>query len=110
MFARRSLFVIFVIIVGVVKSFLTGNSGFTQRIRLNALSMTNAKRIPIIAGNWKMNTDLTSAVALAKELVELTRDVDPSKVELAVFPPYPFLVDVGKVRKIIMRSRDFIIF
>lgn len=64
--------------------------------RVSGLFM--ASRTPLIAGNWKMNTDLNSAVALAKELAELTKDVDTSKVELAVIPPYPFLTEVGKVR------------
>lgn len=56
-----------------------------------------ANRVPLIAGNWKMNTELEGAVQLAKELAEATKDVDPSKVELAVIPPYPFLTEVCKV-------------
>ena len=32
-------------------------------------------RLPFIAGNWKMNTDLKSAIQLANEVVELTKDV-----------------------------------
>eukprot|EP01035_Chromulina_nebulosa_P020320 gene20320-26377_t len=56
-----------------------------------------SNRIPLIAGNWKMNTDLKSAIALANELVELTKDVDPNKVEIALVPPYPFLHEVHKV-------------
>ena len=45
-----------------------------------------------------MNTDLQSAVALASELAELTKGVDSSKVEIAIFPPYPFIRDVEMVR------------
>ena len=41
-----------------------------------------------------MNTDLTSAVALATDLVEMTKDVDPNEREIAVCPPFPFLRDV----------------
>ena len=41
-----------------------------------------------------MNTDLESAVALASELAELTKDADPKKVEIAVCPPFPFIRDV----------------
>lgn len=54
-------------------------------------------RIPLVAGNWKMNTDLGSAVALATELAELTASVDGTKVEIAVCPPFPFLRDVKMV-------------
>jgi triosephosphate isomerase len=57
----------------------------------------DAGRIPLVAGNWKMNTDLISAVALATELAELTASVDSSKVEIAVCPPFPFLRDVKMV-------------
>ena len=32
------------------------------------MGMTMAMRKPLIAGNWKMNTDLNSAIALATEL------------------------------------------
>ena len=32
-------------------------------------------RLPFIAGNWKMNTDLKSAIQLANDVVELTKDV-----------------------------------
>jgi Triosephosphate isomerase len=57
----------------------------------------DAGRIPLVAGNWKMNTDLISAVALATELAELTASVDSSRVEIAVCPPFPFLRDVKMV-------------
>ena len=54
-------------------------------------------RTPLVAGNWKMNTDLMSAVALATELAELTAGVDSRNVEIAVCPPFPFLRDVKMV-------------
>jgi hypothetical protein len=76
------------------KSLLINSMRSTRSSRVSWLDM--ASRTPLIAGNWKMNTDLNSAVALAKELAELTKDVDTSKVELAVIPPYPFLTEVGK--------------
>jgi triosephosphate isomerase len=57
-------------------------------------------RIPFIAGNWKMNTDLESAIALASEVKELTKGADPKKVEIAVCPPFPFIRDVQKVRAV----------
>ena len=73
-------------------------SARTVRTARSALSMVGAGRLPFIAGNWKMNTDLQSAVALASELAELTKDVDPKKVEVAVCPPFPFIRDVKMVR------------
>jgi triosephosphate isomerase len=54
-------------------------------------------RLPFIAGNWKMNTDLTSAAELAKEVMELTKDIDPTKTEIALIPPFPFLHDIFKI-------------
>lgn len=55
-----------------------------------------ADRLPLMAGNWKMNTDLRRSIVLASELATLTKGADKEKVEIAVFPPYTFLRDVGK--------------
>lgn len=74
-------------------AFLTTASG--RAYMRTALSMSSRK--PIIAGNWKMNTDLKSAVALASELAQLTKATDPSKVDIAVVPPFPFITSVMKV-------------
>jgi triosephosphate isomerase len=54
-------------------------------------------RKPLIAGNWKMNTDLESATKLASDLVELTKDLNPDEVEVLVCPPFPFLTEVKKI-------------
>ena len=50
--------------------------------------MTN--RIPLIAGNWKMNLDHLQAIALIQKLSWTLNDADHdfSKVEVAVFPPF----------------------
>ena len=50
--------------------------------------MTN--RIPLIAGNWKMNLDHLQAIALIQKLSWTLSDAehDYSKVEVAVFPPF----------------------
>lgn len=47
-----------------------------------------------IAGNWKMNTDQSSAVALAKGVVEKVGD--PGDVLVAVCPPFVNLAGVGE--------------
>lgn len=50
--------------------------------------MTN--RIPLIAGNWKMNLDHLQAIALIQKVSWTLNDADHdfSKVEVAVFPPF----------------------
>lgn len=47
-------------------------------------------RIPLIAGNWKMNLDHQQAIALVQKLAWTLKDVDHDydKVEVAVFPPF----------------------
>ncbi len=50
-------------------------------------------RKPFIAGNWKMNTDSASAVALAAGLVEELKGVDT--VDVAVCPPFVYLQSVA---------------
>jgi triosephosphate isomerase len=50
-------------------------------------------RRPFIAGNWKMNLDRASAVALAEGVAEAARGVD---ADLAVCPPSVYLDAVGK--------------
>jgi triosephosphate isomerase len=47
-------------------------------------------RTPLIVGNWKMNTSRTEALALARGVVASA----PENVEVAICPPFPWLVDV----------------
>lgn len=49
----------------------------------------------IIAGNWKMNTDVESAIALAEAIVAQTKPQEDVYIVLA--PPMPFIVEVGAV-------------
>lgn len=52
-------------------------------------------RTPIVGGNWKMNTDLASAVELAEGVVvgcaDLVRHCD-----VVVYPPFPYLQAAGR--------------
>ena len=48
----------------------------------------NAARIPLVAGNWKMNTTVPEGLALASELRALAL---PDGVEVAVLPPFTHL-------------------
>jgi len=52
-------------------------------------------RIPLIAGNWKMNKTTTEAVALVRELMPRVQGL--SKVEVAVCPPATALSAVGSL-------------
>jgi triosephosphate isomerase len=53
-------------------------------------------RIPLIAGNWKMNLDHLQAIAFVQKLAWSLKDHDyrPEKVEVAVFPPFTDLRSV----------------
>ncbi len=50
-------------------------------------------RKSFVGGNWKMNLDLAGCKALAQSLA---KTVSP-KVDVAVFPPFPYLLPVGQV-------------
>jgi triosephosphate isomerase (TIM) len=52
-------------------------------------------RMPLVVGNWKMNTTLSDATALVRAL--LTRVVDLTDVELVLCPPFPWLVEVSRL-------------
>ncbi len=52
----------------------------------------------IVAGNWKMNTTVPEGVALAKAVVEASKDL-PANVEIVVAPPFTHLAPVAEVVK-----------
>jgi triosephosphate isomerase len=51
--------------------------------------------MPFVGGNWKMNTDLASAVELAEGVVAGCASL-VQHCDIAVFPPFPYLQAVGK--------------
>jgi triosephosphate isomerase len=51
-------------------------------------------RRPFIAGNWKMNTNSHSGPELVKALGQGLAQVDMSKVDVAVIPPFVYLAQV----------------
>lgn len=54
-------------------------------------------RRPIVGGNWKMNTDRASAVALADRVVsDIGGDSTLSRTDVVLFPPFPYLISVGE--------------
>ncbi|MFG0307194.1 MAG: triose-phosphate isomerase [Phycisphaerales bacterium JB040] len=56
--------------------------------------MPQRARTPFVGGNWKMNTDRASAQELARGVAQQLKEVDG--VEVAVFPPFPYLLAVGE--------------
>jgi len=53
-------------------------------------------RKPFVAGNWKMNGDSQSSVALAKGVVAGSSAVAGEKVSVAVIPPFVYLQAVAR--------------
>jgi len=58
--------------------------------------MAGVARIPLIAGNWKMNLDHLQAIAFVQKLAWSLKDAahDFADVEVAVFPPFTDLRSV----------------
>jgi triosephosphate isomerase len=54
-------------------------------------------RIPMIAGNWKMNTTVPEAVALVKEMLPELNRID--NVDRVICPPFVSLAAVGELLK-----------
>jgi triosephosphate isomerase len=53
-------------------------------------------RKPFVAGNWKMNTDSSSSVELAKSIASGSTETASSEATIAVFPPFVYLQSVIK--------------
>ncbi len=60
------------------------------------MASVTGKRIPLIAGNWKMNLDHLQAIAFVQKLAWSLKDAKHSYdgVEVAVFPPFTDLRSV----------------
>jgi len=58
--------------------------------------VTAGSRVPLIAGNWKMNLDHLQAIAFVQKLAWSLKDArhDFSAVEVAIFPPFTDLRSV----------------
>ncbi|PLX32287.1 MAG: triose-phosphate isomerase [Ignavibacteria bacterium] len=54
----------------------------------------------VVAGNWKMNTDMDSAIALAEALRARVDALEPgAQVQVLLCPPYPMLASVAAAVK-----------
>lgn len=58
--------------------------------------MGHPTRKPFVAANWKMNTDLASGSALAREVCAATASLT-ERVDVALCPPLVYLESVGRV-------------
>jgi triosephosphate isomerase len=56
--------------------------------------MTDTKKLPLIAGNWKMNCNHFEAIALVQKLAFSLSDKDYKNVEVVVLPPFTDLRSV----------------
>ena len=56
--------------------------------------MTDTKKLPLIAGNWKMNCNHFEAIALVQKLAFSLSDKDYKHVEVVVLPPFTDLRSV----------------
>lgn len=59
--------------------------------------MSSTLRVPVVGGNWKMNTDGAGGVALAREVVGMARA--DAGVEVVIFPPLVYLERIGAAIK-----------
>jgi triosephosphate isomerase len=64
----------------------------------------NGSRVPLIAGNWKMNLDHLQAIAFVQKLAWSLKDAthDFADVEVAVFPPF---TDLRSVQSLISADK-----
>jgi triosephosphate isomerase len=54
-----------------------------------------SERKPYVGGNWKMNTNRLTALELTRGVVDGLAHLDGA--EVAIFPPFPYLLSVGAV-------------
>ncbi|MDQ1550227.1 MAG: triosephosphate isomerase [Microbacteriaceae bacterium] len=66
-----------------------------------AVTVQNGGRLPLIAGNWKMNLDHLQSIAFVQKLDWSLQDAkhDYAKVEVAVFPPFTDLRSVQTIAR-----------
>jgi len=67
-------------------------------------------RKPFVAGNWKMNTDSHSSVALAEQVVRGSEGIAGASVDVAVCPPFVYLQSVSKAlssSRVALGAQDF---
>ena len=70
---------------------------------------SDSTRIPLIAGNWKLNLDHLQSIAFVQKLAWTLQDakLDFRKVEVAVFPPF---TDIRSVQSLISADHYPLVF
>jgi triosephosphate isomerase len=66
------------------------------------------RRTPFVGGNWKMNTTLVTAVELAEAVARGVAE-SVERVDVAIFPPFPYLQAVGHAlghRSVLLGAQD----
>ena len=61
-----------------------------------------AGRLPLMAGNWKMNLNHLEAIAVVQKLAFALNDADHEACEVAVLPPY---TDIRSVQTLVDRLK-----
>ena len=75
------------------------------------MTETETKKLPLIAGNWKMNCNHFEAIALLQKVAWTLQDKDFRNVEVAVLPPFTDLRSVqtlvdGDKMKLVYGAQD----
>lgn len=63
-------------------------------------SSSGKGRTPFVGGNWKMNTDLASATALAGAVADAVLRLGAAAGEVAICPPFPYLLAVAEALRV----------
>lgn len=64
--------------------------------------MTKSERMPLMAGNWKMNINHFEAIALVQKLAFALNEADFAAVDVAVIPPF---TDLRSVQTLIVGDK-----
>ena len=65
---------------------------------LNSIKSSVSYRTPIVIGNWKMNTNLDTAIVLTNFLLN-NKKINYDDIEIGILPPIPFFGNVKYILK-----------
>jgi len=67
-------------------------------INSNYIKYIVSYKIPLVIGNWKMNTNLESSIHLSYYLLS-NRKIQYKNIEVAILPPIPFISNIKNILK-----------
>jgi triosephosphate isomerase len=67
-------------------------------LNVNLINSSISYRTPLVIGNWKMNTNIDTAIELTNYLLN-NKEIQYNDIEVGVLPPIPFLINVKHVLK-----------